>query len=80
MSRKVYPNKRGLDTIFPPPPGTSTRPAPPWQNPSMDENSQNPLSGVELEFPVTFDLRIIYVLAEGATIVADLRPSTPPRA
>ena len=28
--------------------------------------------GAELEFPVTFDLRIIYVLAEGGTIQDDL--------
>jgi putative lipoic acid-binding regulatory protein len=28
--------------------------------------------GAELEFPVSFDLRIIYVLAEGATIAEDL--------
>lgn len=28
--------------------------------------------GVELEFPVTFDLRIIYVLAEGGSIQDDL--------
>ena len=30
------------------------------------------LSGVELKFPVSFDLRIIYVKAEGPDIVADL--------
>ncbi len=30
------------------------------------------LSGVELKFPVSFDLRIIYVKAEGPNIVADL--------
>ncbi len=29
-------------------------------------------AGAELEFPVSFDLKIIYVLAEGATIVEDL--------
>ena len=28
--------------------------------------------GAEIEFPVSFDLKIIYVLAEGATIVEDL--------
>lgn len=28
--------------------------------------------GTELEFPVTFDLRIIYVLAEGGSIQDDL--------
>jgi putative lipoic acid-binding regulatory protein len=32
----------------------------------------SPFGDVELEFPVTFDLRIIYVLAEGAAIVDDL--------
>lgn len=32
----------------------------------------SPFCGVELQFPVTFDLRMIYVLAEGATIVEDL--------
>ena len=31
-----------------------------------------PFGDVDLVFPVTFDLRIIYVLAEGATIQADL--------
>lgn len=30
------------------------------------------MMGAELEFPVQFDLRIIYVMAEGATIVEDL--------
>lgn len=29
-------------------------------------------AGVEMEFPVTFDLRIIYVLADGGSIVEDL--------
>ena len=29
-------------------------------------------AGVEMEFPVTFDLKIIYVLAEGGKIVEDL--------
>lgn len=38
----------------------------------MEESPQCGLSGAQLEFPVTFDLRIIYVLAEGATIVEDL--------
>jgi len=32
----------------------------------------NPLSGQELTFPLAFDLRIIYVLAGGATIREDL--------
>lgn len=31
-----------------------------------------PFGNVQLEFPVTFDLRIIYVLAEGATITEDV--------
>jgi putative lipoic acid-binding regulatory protein len=31
-----------------------------------------PFGDVELAFPVTFDLRIIYVLARGATIQPDL--------
>ncbi|MDP3179605.1 MAG: hypothetical protein Q8M76_16985 [Spirochaetaceae bacterium] len=31
-----------------------------------------PTDGPELVFPVTFDLRIIYVLANGATIIDDL--------
>lgn len=40
---------------------------------SMDEATEaGPFAGAELEFPVAFDLRIIYVLAEGATIVEDL--------
>ncbi|HUX42088.1 MAG TPA: hypothetical protein VMV83_13060 [Rectinemataceae bacterium] len=30
------------------------------------------LSGAELKFPVSFDLRIIYVKTEGPSIVADL--------
>ena len=30
------------------------------------------LSGAELKFPVSFDLRIIYVKAEGPSILADL--------
>ena len=36
------------------------------------ETSGSPFGGAVLEFPVTFDLRIIYVLAQGATIVEDL--------
>ena len=32
----------------------------------------SPFPGVQLDFPVTFDLRIIYVKAEGPDIVADL--------
>ncbi|MDA8410897.1 MAG: hypothetical protein M0001_10940 [Treponema sp.] len=32
----------------------------------------SPFPGVQLNFPVTFDLRIIYVKAEGPDIVADL--------
>jgi hypothetical protein len=31
------------------------------------------LEGAELKFPLSFDLRIIYVLAEGATITEDLQ-------
>jgi hypothetical protein len=41
----------------------------------MDEPEHSPprpFGGVELEFPVSYDLRIIYVLAEGAAIQADL--------
>jgi len=34
--------------------------------------SAGPFAGVEVEYPVTFDLRIIYTLAEGGTIVEDL--------
>lgn len=30
------------------------------------------LEGAEIEFPVTFDLRVIYVLAQGGTIQEDL--------
>ena len=30
------------------------------------------VSGAELEFPLTFDLRVIYVLADGASILDDL--------
>jgi len=35
-------------------------------------SSLPPTDGPELVFPVTFDLRIIYLLAEGATIIDDL--------
>ncbi|MDA8426242.1 MAG: hypothetical protein M0Z80_08880 [Treponema sp.] len=35
--------------------------------------SGKPLAdGVEVDYPVTFDLRVIYVLSQGATIVEDL--------
>jgi len=34
--------------------------------------ASSPFGGAQLEYPVTFDLRIIYVLAEGATIVEDI--------
>jgi hypothetical protein len=32
----------------------------------------DPFSGAELAYPVSFDLRLIYLLAEGATIREDL--------
>ncbi len=37
-----------------------------------DACDTGPFGTAELEFPVSFDLRIIYVLAGGATIVDDL--------
>ena len=39
---------------------------------SRDPRPADPFGGAELRFPVTFDLRIIYVLAQGATIQPDL--------
>ena len=47
----------------------------------MDDSSRTPtpeattdprLAGAELEFPLTFDLRMIYLKDEGPTIVEDL--------
>jgi putative lipoic acid-binding regulatory protein len=42
----------------------------------MDEPSESmpprPFGEVDLAFPVTFDLRIIYLIARGATIQVDL--------
>jgi putative lipoic acid-binding regulatory protein len=32
----------------------------------------DPLQGEQLEFPVSFDLRIIYILAEGSAVREDL--------
>jgi putative lipoic acid-binding regulatory protein len=37
-----------------------------------DSIPATPIEGHELAFPVTFDLRVIYVLAEGTTIIEDL--------
>ena len=37
-----------------------------------EPGDESPFPGVQLDFPVTFDLRIIYVKAEGPDIVADL--------
>lgn len=49
------------------------------KNGSMEKPEPSPrhgatpdLSGVELEFPVTFDLKVIYVLEGGESIVQDL--------
>jgi len=57
----------------------------PWHSPLVDDTSNtghidgaasepadSPFPGVELRFPVTFDLRIIYLKAEGRDIVDDL--------
>jgi len=41
----------------------------------MDEPDQlppRPFGGVDLEFPISYDLRIIYILSGGATIEVDL--------
>jgi hypothetical protein len=38
------------------------------EDPGLDPR----LAGAELAFPVTFDLRMIYIAAEGGNIVADL--------
>ena len=38
----------------------------------LDLGEVSPISGAQLEFPITFDLRIIYVKGEGPDIVADL--------
>ena len=43
--------------------------APAHLSPASDAS---PFGEARLEYPVTFDLRIIYVLAQGATIVEDL--------
>lgn len=37
------------------------------------ERCDGPLGGAQMAFPVTFDLRIIYVLAEGAAIQEDVQ-------
>jgi hypothetical protein len=36
------------------------------------ESCGGPFGGVEVNFPVTFDLRIIYILADGSSIQSDL--------
>lgn len=53
-------NKGGAEGGSAPPAGSGAAPA------------CGALAGAELEFPVSFDLKIIYVLAEGGTIVEDL--------
>lgn len=44
----------------------------PDQDGLLPESCKGPFGDAELKFPVSFDLRIIYTLAEGATIQADL--------
>lgn len=53
-------NKGGAEGGSAPPSGNGAAPA------------CGAFAGAELEFPVSFDLKIIYVLAEGGTIVEDL--------
>jgi putative lipoic acid-binding regulatory protein len=38
----------------------------------VPESCGAPFGGAQMSFPVTFDLRIIYVLSEGASIQKDL--------
>ncbi len=38
----------------------------------IPESCGAPFGGAQMSFPVTFDLRIIYVLADGASIQSDL--------
>ncbi|MGO8694462.1 MAG: hypothetical protein ACLQMF_12420 [Rectinemataceae bacterium] len=37
-----------------------------------DASGQPLLDDVQIDYPVTFDLRVIYVISQGATIVEDL--------
>ena len=39
---------------------------------SAADGAQSPFGEAEIQFPLSFDLRVIYILAEGGSIVEDL--------